>query len=455
MAAGLFVGIEINPAVASARQIVEGLMAKGLLSKETHDTVVRLAPPLVITREQVDWAVSRIRDVLASVGNTRLAFINLGNRFMPELTLAHVILLVGVLLTGFVFGWIYRSGRSTREKISINAGWQAQIDAQQSEHDRLAEQNKSLMEQISQYQASNKDSKMRARELSDSLKEAFERRDELQRQLKDIRGNLEVAIAQRDKLKSSADSKMSQEEATAQTLKEKADKIGRLSRALTSWQDRVPPLVERFRQRDLEAQQLEVEMQKANDRISLLESMTRGEHTRIEPVDSSRPCRADSDASNEPHGDTSVLADAALEDQIDEKPKINPAANGAVRGDEFIESSAESEAESDDEEDTERDVDDSEDDVDAVDGDEFPNVLVDDYTTGIYAPDDLQMIKGVGPAIEKTLNDLGIYRYNQIAEMSEYDIDRVAQQLKGFRSRIYREDWIGQARSLQYQKSND
>ena len=38
--------------------------------------------------------------------------------------------------------------------------------------------------------------------------------------------------------------------------------------------------------------------------------------------------------------------------------------------------------------------------------------------------------------------------------MSEYDIDRVAQQLKGFRSRIYREDWIGQARDLQYEKNN-
>ena len=68
--------------------------------------------------------------------------------------------------------------------------------------------------------------------------------------------------------------------------------------------------------------------------------------------------------------------------------------------------------------------------------------------------DDLKQIKGIGPAIEKTLNELGVYRYHQIAEMSEYDIDRVAQQLKGFRSRIYREDWIGQARDLQYEKSN-
>jgi predicted flap endonuclease-1-like 5' DNA nuclease len=69
--------------------------------------------------------------------------------------------------------------------------------------------------------------------------------------------------------------------------------------------------------------------------------------------------------------------------------------------------------------------------------------------------DDLKQIKGVGPAIEKTLNELGIFSFNQIAEMSEYEIDRVAQRLKGFRSRIYRQDWIGQARDLHYQKNNN
>jgi len=49
---------------------------------------------------------------------------------------------------------------------------------------------------------------------------------------------------------------------------------------------------------------------------------------------------------------------------------------------------------------------------------------------------------------------MGICRFSQIAEMSEYDIDRVAHRLKGFRSRIYREDWIGQARDLRDQKVN-
>lgn len=64
--------------------------------------------------------------------------------------------------------------------------------------------------------------------------------------------------------------------------------------------------------------------------------------------------------------------------------------------------------------------------------------------------DDLQRIKGVGPAIERTLNELGIFRFDQVADISEYDIDRIAERLRGFRSRIYREDWIGQARALRY-----
>jgi ornithine--oxo-acid transaminase len=70
---GLFIGIEIDPSQASAREVVELLMDRGLLSKETHETVVRLAPPLIISREQVDWSVSQITEVLALMDKTRLA----------------------------------------------------------------------------------------------------------------------------------------------------------------------------------------------------------------------------------------------------------------------------------------------------------------------------------------------------------------------------------------------
>jgi ornithine--oxo-acid transaminase len=61
---GLLVGVEIDPSFASARAVCEALMAEGVLSKDTHDTVVRLAPPLVIEREQIDFAVAAMDRVL-------------------------------------------------------------------------------------------------------------------------------------------------------------------------------------------------------------------------------------------------------------------------------------------------------------------------------------------------------------------------------------------------------
>ena len=70
---GLFVGVEIDPSLGSAREVCERLMDRGLLSKETHETVVRLAPPLVVTREQLDWAVTQIREVLQEMDEVRLA----------------------------------------------------------------------------------------------------------------------------------------------------------------------------------------------------------------------------------------------------------------------------------------------------------------------------------------------------------------------------------------------
>ncbi|MGZ5087005.1 MAG: ornithine--oxo-acid transaminase [Usitatibacter sp.] len=65
---GLLIGLEIDTRRASARQFVETLLKHGVLSKDTHGTVARFAPPLIIDREQIDWAVARIRDALAEYG---------------------------------------------------------------------------------------------------------------------------------------------------------------------------------------------------------------------------------------------------------------------------------------------------------------------------------------------------------------------------------------------------
>lgn len=61
---GLFIGVEINSQKASARKVCLKLMEHGILSKETHETVVRFAPPLIITQAQVDTALAAIYQVL-------------------------------------------------------------------------------------------------------------------------------------------------------------------------------------------------------------------------------------------------------------------------------------------------------------------------------------------------------------------------------------------------------
>ncbi len=62
---GLFVGVEVRKESGGARPFCEKLMKEGLLCKETHDLVIRFAPPLTISREEIDWAIERIAKVLA------------------------------------------------------------------------------------------------------------------------------------------------------------------------------------------------------------------------------------------------------------------------------------------------------------------------------------------------------------------------------------------------------
>ncbi|MFS8147302.1 ornithine--oxo-acid aminotransferase [Rhizobium sp. R635] len=62
---GLMMAIELEPEAGGARQYCHALKERGLLAKDTHDHTIRLAPPLVITREQVDWAVSEIEKTIS------------------------------------------------------------------------------------------------------------------------------------------------------------------------------------------------------------------------------------------------------------------------------------------------------------------------------------------------------------------------------------------------------
>ena len=299
---------------------------------------------------------------------------------MPEFTIIHFGLLGLAFAIGIAAGWRMRSDRCAKEKIAVNASWQDQLESQQSEHQSLTEQNKSLMEQISQYH------------------------DDLARH-------------------------QQQEAGTKSALKEKNEKIFRLNRELTSWENRVPPLVERYLEKSKEAAALVEELQAAQTRLQDLEARAHSSDTQIQPVNvQSLPDGGA--ASNKPFDARPVDDTTEIIDQIENEILSTEEVTGHV----YLE-----------EDDVTKDLE-----VGVIFSDDEEEIS----SAVSTERDDLKMIKGIGRAIEKTLNDCGIHLFHQIAEISEYDIDRVAHRLKGFRSRIYREDWIGQARHLQNNKAN-
>ncbi len=162
---------------------------------------------------------------------------------MPEITALYIALIALAVATAAVIGWVLRGQRSTHEKLAINASWQEQVDSHRNEQQRLIEQNKNLMNQISHLQASSEVARKRTRELSHAAKKATTRRDNLQREIRDVRSNLEAVLTQRKQLRADMATKVRASEDTQQ----QEQTIQKLSRELDNWHKRVPPLIERYR----------------------------------------------------------------------------------------------------------------------------------------------------------------------------------------------------------------
>lgn len=301
------------------------------------------------------------------------------------MTLTSAIVPALAILAGLAIGWLLRSLRASRERRAINKAWRQQAGEQKEELDRLGEQNAYLMEQITELRSESTAAKKRARELAESFQEANLRRKDLRRKIRAIRNDLEKVVAERNDLQESLEAGGHNPRAS----QDKDDKIFRLSRELESWQSKLPPLLQRYRERDAEALRLGEELAAARERIVELETAADTGVSVVEPVQHPGILTDGRDASN---------------DTIDtERPNHARLIQEAE---------------------AERDI------------------------AGKGLRDNLQLIRGVGPAIEKTLNEMGIFRYRQIANMSEYDIDRVGTRLRGFHNRIHSENWIGQARDL-------
>lgn len=67
---GLWAGVDVDPALGSGRAVCEGLLARGVLAKETHGSTIRLAPPFVVEPDELVWAVAQLDAVLADLGGS-------------------------------------------------------------------------------------------------------------------------------------------------------------------------------------------------------------------------------------------------------------------------------------------------------------------------------------------------------------------------------------------------
>lgn len=60
----MLIGVELKPEAGGARKFCEELQKSGILAKETHEATIRFAPPLIIDKQTIDWALERIRNIL-------------------------------------------------------------------------------------------------------------------------------------------------------------------------------------------------------------------------------------------------------------------------------------------------------------------------------------------------------------------------------------------------------
>ncbi len=64
---GLWIGMELNNSKVNAKDLCMMLLKEGILCKETHETVIRFAPPLMISQKDIDWALNKIKKVITLV----------------------------------------------------------------------------------------------------------------------------------------------------------------------------------------------------------------------------------------------------------------------------------------------------------------------------------------------------------------------------------------------------
>lgn len=289
-------------------------------------------------------------------------------------------------LAGGLLGWYLHAERHRRQRLTMAANWQEKLQAEELAKERLRKQIRSLAERLDAARRADREARQRLARTEQELAGAAATADEASSALTDCRVALAATNRKRDELHAQLQHLLTRSREIMAASRAKDEKIFTLSRELESWQERLPPLVYRFREKAAEATAAHRALDMERARARELEDTLR---TRILPL-----------TDPPPGGDGNGGRRHARED-------------GGFGGD-------------------------------GGDGDNGS-----DRTMPVHRPrDDLKRIRGIGPVLERLLNDLGIHRLQQIAQFGPDDIERVQAALKDFPDRIERDHWVEQARTL-------
>ncbi len=277
----------------------------------------------------------------------------------PPLLIIGLVLLSA--LAGGLLGWYLHAERHRRQRLTIAATWQEKLEAEQLGKERLRRQIRSLAERLDAAREADRDARRRLAAAEREVRGAAATAEKASAALARCRAALAETNRRRDELHVQLQRLLARSRELMAGSRAKDEKIFRLSRELDSWQERLPPLVYRFREKAREAtaahQALDLERARARE----LEDTLR---TRILPLTDPPATRDGGSARRTPRRD------------------------------------------------------------------------------------DLKRIRGIGPVLERLLNDLGIHRLQQIAEFGPDDVERVQAALKDFPDRVERDHWVEQARRL-------
>lgn len=258
---------------------------------------------------------------------------------MTALSVPIVLMLAAAFLLGAALGWALRREKSTSKFARLAERRRLQLDEQQKKFERLRRQRRELRARVEEI---HERYRTRLRQAAESGARSPPDDAELER----LRTALADSIERRDALRRQLERLISRSRAVAAEATEGRLRIASLEESLAVWQRKLPPLMDKYREKSREA-----------ERLAALLGL---------PVD-----------------DTAV-----------------------------------------------------------VEGDAAP------APSSANDTESLQRIRGIGPALERKLHDLGIYRLEQIAGFDSDDVARVGRQLGAFAGRIDRDGWVAQARAM-------